>query len=122
MHAGNLMFRYVEGSGAFLFLAQSAREQLQFPFLLALEVRSGELFSIAAHRKGLKPCIYADGSIGRSNIINNKQEASANTLKVIADGLGVAFWELFESREDIINQDKTHITCPKCGARFKLEE
>lgn len=60
--------------------------------------------------------------VSLSNIINNKQEASANTLKVIADGLGVAFWELFESREDIINQDKTHITCPKCGARFRLEE
>ena len=60
--------------------------------------------------------------VSLSNIVNNKQEASANTLKVIADGLGVAFWELFESREQIINSDKNTITCPKCGARFKLEE
>lgn len=60
--------------------------------------------------------------VSLSNIINNKQEASANTLKSIADCLGVPFWELFESREEILNKEKGTITCPKCGARFKLEE
>lgn len=60
--------------------------------------------------------------VSLSNIINNKQEASANTLKCIADGLGVAFWELFESRDEVIAGSSNMIVCPKCGARFKLEE
>ena len=40
--------------------------------------------------------------VSLSNIINNKQEASANTLKTISDSLGVEFWELFMSKDDII--------------------
>ena len=64
--------------------------------------------------------------VSLSNIINNKQEASANTLKIIAEKLNVEFWELFVSREDVIKdieeQEKNLIRCPKCGARFELKE
>lgn len=64
--------------------------------------------------------------VSLSNIVNNKQEASANTLKAISEFLKVEFWELFVSRDDIVQgiaeQERDTITCPKCGARFELKE
>lgn len=63
--------------------------------------------------------------VSLSNIINNKQEASANTLKLISEKLNVHFWELFVSmdtiKEEISEKDSNTIICPKCGARFKME-
>ena len=47
---------------------------------------------------------------------------SGTTLEKIAEALGVEMWELFASKEEIIEQEKNTITCPKCGARFVLEE
>ena len=57
-----------------------------------------------------------------SNIINGKINPSAETLEKIAEALGVEMWELFASKEEIVNQDKDTITCPKCGAKFELKE
>ena len=47
---------------------------------------------------------------------------SYETLQRIAEALGVEMWELFASKEEIVNKDKNTIVCPKCGARFVLEE
>lgn len=47
---------------------------------------------------------------------------SYETLQRIAEALGVEMWELFASKEEIVNKDKNTIFCPKCGARFVLEE
>ena len=47
---------------------------------------------------------------------------SYETLQRIAEALGVEMWELFASKEEIVNKDKNTIRCPKCGARFVLEE
>lgn len=44
------------------------------------------------------------------------------TAEKIAEALGVEMWELFASKEEIVNQDKNTITCPKCGAKFELKE
>ena len=57
-----------------------------------------------------------------SNIINGKINPSTETLDKFAEALGVEAWELLISKEEIIEQDKNTITCPKCGARFVLEE
>lgn len=57
-----------------------------------------------------------------SNLINNKTMPSIDTLGKIAEALGVPNWQLFASEEEVFEDCKTHITCPKCGARFKLEE
>ena len=57
-----------------------------------------------------------------SNIINGKINPSAETLEKIAEALGVEMWELFASKEEIVNKDKNTICCPKCGARFVLDE
>lgn len=57
-----------------------------------------------------------------SNIINGKINPSVETLERIAEALEVEMWELFASKEEIVDKDKNTITCPKCGARFELKE
>ena len=47
---------------------------------------------------------------------------SGSTLEKIAEALGVEMWELFASKDEIVNKDKNVICCPKCGARFELKE
>ena len=59
-----------------------------------------------------------------SNIINGKLNPSTETLEKIAEALGVEMWELFKSKselvEEITEETKNTITCPKCGTRFKM--
>lgn len=61
-----------------------------------------------------------------SNIINGKINPSAETLEKFAEALEVEMWELFKSKseivEEITEERKNTITCPKCGARFVLDE
>ena len=49
----------------------------------------------------------------------NKNMPKLETIDKIANALGVETWELFKSKEDV---NSNTIVCPKCGARFKLEE
>ena len=42
-----------------------------------------------------------------------------SSIEKIANALGVKVWELLKEEEDL---ESNSITCPKCGARFKLEE
>jgi len=64
--------------------------------------------------------------VSLSNIVNNKQEASANTLKLISDSLGVEFWELFMSKDEIIqgvmDESQNTITCPTCGTKIEFRK
>lgn len=60
--------------------------------------------------------------VSLSNIINDKQEASANTLKIIAEKLSVPFWQLFVSPDEIQPKpDTTSLTCPHCGKNIEVE-
>lgn len=72
-----------------------------------LEVRE------VAQRMGITPT-------GLSQHINGNP--SVEVLERIAAAIGVEVWELFASKEEIVNQDKNTITCPKCGAKFELKE
>lgn len=51
---------------------------------------------------------------------------SGSTLEKIAEALGVEMWELFKSKseivEEITEESKNTITCPKCGAKFDLRK
>jgi len=58
--------------------------------------------------------------VGLSQHINGNP--SSEVLERIANAMNVEVWRFFASKEQIIKQDKDSITCPKCGARFKLEE
>lgn len=47
---------------------------------------------------------------------------SVDTLRKMANVLGVPMWQLFATKDEVIGEQSNIITCPKCGARFKLEE
>ena len=62
----------------------------------------------------------------RVGLAKNLVCPSGSTLEKIAEALNVEMWELFKSKteltKEIEEQAKNAITCPKCGARFILEE
>ena len=47
---------------------------------------------------------------------------SVDTLRKMANVLGVPMWQMFATKDEVIGEKPNTITCPKCGARFKLEE
>ena len=67
--------------------------------------------------------IVGVSSVSLYNIINGKQEASANTLNTIAQSLEVPFWQLFVSPEEVQpKKDGLSFTCPHCGKDINLKE
>lgn len=58
--------------------------------------------------------------IGLTQLVNGKP--SYPTLEKIAKALDVEMWELFATKEDIMNGDKNTITCPVCQSKFELKE
>mgnify|MGYP000823921031 FL=1 len=61
-------------------------------------------------------------SVSLYNIINGKQEASANTLNAIATALNVPFWQLFVSPEEVRpKSDALTLTCPHCGKDINIK-
>jgi transcriptional regulator with XRE-family HTH domain len=66
--------------------------------------------------------IVGVSSVSLYNIINGKQEASANTLNTIAQSLEVPFWQLFVSPEEVQpKKDGLSFTCPHCGKDINLK-
>ena len=59
--------------------------------------------------------------IGLTQLVNSKP--SYPSLEKIAEALEVPMWKLFATKEDVLGDELDNtIVCPKCGARFKLEE
>ena len=58
--------------------------------------------------------------VGLSQHLNGNP--SVEVIDRIAQAMNVPVWRFFASKEEIIEQEKNTITCPKCGARFVLEE
>lgn len=58
--------------------------------------------------------------VGLSQHINGNP--SYEVLERIANAMNVEVWRFFASKDQIINESPNTITCPKCGAKFKLEE
>lgn len=58
--------------------------------------------------------------VGLSQHLNGNP--STEVLERIALAMGVPTWRFFASKEEIMDQDKNVIICPKCGARFELKE
>lgn len=66
--------------------------------------------------------IVGVSSVSLYNIINGKQEASANTLNTIAQSLEVPFWQLFVSPEEVQpKKDGFSLTCPHCGKDINIK-
>lgn len=59
--------------------------------------------------------------IGLTQLVNSKP--SYPSLEKIAEALEVPMWKLFATKEDVLGDELGNtIVCPRCGARFKLEE
>lgn len=73
--------------------------------------------------KGLSKSAFAD-MIGakRQNINSLLKNPTLESIEKFAKALDVETWQLFTSKEEIIEKEKNTITCPKCGAKFELKE
>lgn len=58
--------------------------------------------------------------VNTRNIVNGVIKPKLDTLEKIASALEVPMWQLFASPEEVRNDDKDIIECPKCHNRFKL--
>ena len=58
--------------------------------------------------------------VGLSQHINGNP--SAEVLERIANAMNVSIWRFFASKEEIIEEEKNTIRCPKCGAKFTLDD
>lgn len=75
--------------------------------------------------KGLNKSDFARMiGVNRQNINALLTNPTLSTLERMSNALDVPMWQLFATREEVVGeeQDDNSITCPKCGARFKLEE
>lgn len=58
--------------------------------------------------------------VGLSQHLNGNP--SAEVLERIAQAMNVPVWRFFHTLDEIVEQEKNLIRCPKCGARFELKE
>ena len=73
--------------------------------------------------KGFNMTSFAEKmGVTRQNLYAILKSPSYPSLEKIAETLEVPMWQLFASKEEIIEQDKNTIICPKCGARFEIKE
>ena len=74
--------------------------------------------------KGLTKATLAEKMGIRSQNVNvSLRNPTEETMKKLADALGVEMWELFVSKDKLVEQkEQNNIVCPKCGAKFGLVE
>lgn len=75
--------------------------------------------------RGLTKSAFAELiGVKKQNINNLLKNPTLETLDKFSKALGVEMWELFKSKselvEEITEETKNTITCPKCGTRFKM--
>ena len=71
--------------------------------------------------KGMTKTMLAERMGIRSQNVNVAlRNPTEETMRKIAEALGVDVWELFVSEKEVEEKDKDTITCPKCGAKFKM--
>lgn len=74
--------------------------------------------------KGMTKAMLAEKMGIRSQNVNvSLRNPTEETMKKLADALGVEMWELFVSKGKLVEQQEQNtIVCPKCGAKFELKE
>ena len=73
--------------------------------------------------KGLSKAAFAEMiGVKRQNINSLLKNPTLESLERMAKTLDVQTWELFASKDEIMEKEKNCITCPRCGARFELKE
>lgn len=79
------------------------------------------------NEKSMTKAMLAEKMGIRSQNVNVAlKNPTEETIRKIAVALGVEVWELFKSKSEIVGgiEDgvKNGFACPKCGARFVLDE
>ena len=73
--------------------------------------------------KGLTKSAFAELiGVKKQNINNLLKNPTLETLEKFSKALNVEMWELFASKDEIINQDKNTITCPTCGTKIEFKK
>ena len=61
--------------------------------------------------------------IAKQNVNALLRNPSREVCVKISEVLNVPLWQLFASKEEVIEQESGNtIICPKCGAKFELKE
>lgn len=61
--------------------------------------------------------------IAKQNVNALLRNPSREVCVKISEVLNVPLWQLFVSKEEVIEQESGNtITCPKCGSKFELKE
>lgn len=72
--------------------------------------------------KGMTKAMLAEKMGIRSQNVNvSLKNPTEETMKKIAEALGVEVWELFKPNESPASPGANSIICPKCGTRFVAE-
>ena len=81
----------------------------------------------------IKDCGYTQESLANKMGVNRvtlnhviNGNPSVNTLKKIADALGVPMWRLFATEDEVKREIKPDpaqgaFRCPKCGAKMRIQ-
>lgn len=77
-----------------------------------LLAEKGMTKAMLAERMGILP----------QNVNANLKNPKEDTIRNIAEALGVEPWELFTSKEEIIKKDENIITCPTCGTKIEFKK
>ena len=66
--------------------------------------------------KGMTKTMLAERMGIRSQNVNVAlRNPTEETMRKIAEALGVEVWELFATKEEIMEEEKNFIPCPYCG-------
>ena len=73
--------------------------------------------------KGYNMTSFAEKmNVTRQNLYAILKSPSYPSLEKIAEALNVEMWELFASKNDIIEKNENSIICPHCGGKIKIEK
>lgn len=73
--------------------------------------------------KGMTKSMLAEKMGIRSQNVNvSLRNPTEDTMRKIADALGVEMWELFIEKPTSNEPNCNTLVCPKCGAKFVFEE
>lgn len=73
--------------------------------------------------KGMTKTMLAERMGIRSQNVNVAlRNPTEETMKKIAEALGVEVWELFVSEKEVEEKDKNTITCPTCGTKIEFKK
>ena len=73
--------------------------------------------------KGMTKAMLAEKMGIRSQNVNvSLRNPTEDTMRKIADALGVEMWELFTEKPTNHESNGNTMVCPKCGSEFVLKE